>query len=158
MRALPARNLLIINGHGGNRGVLENLLREFQGDFALNACAIHPFDLAKADGAPAVPDVHGGKHETSVMLALAPELVRTDLVPRFERDTETIKSLIIDRGVTWPWRTDDPRLAQDGVIGDAPAASAELGAAIVRSVVEEVRAVLVRLLENRSYPGGASSR
>src|SRR5262249_4948366 len=27
-RTLPARNLAIINGHGGNRGVLENLLHE----------------------------------------------------------------------------------------------------------------------------------
>ncbi len=149
VRALPARNLVIVNGHGGNRGVLENLLREFQGDFALNACALHPFDLAKADGAPAVPDVHGGKHETSVMLALAPELVRGDLVARFGRDTDAIKALILDRGVTWPWRTDDPRLAQDGVIGDASAASAELGAALIKSMVEEARAVLVRLLESR---------
>jgi creatinine amidohydrolase len=149
VRALPARNLVIVNGHGGNRGVLENLLREFQGDFALNACALHPFDLAKADGAPAVPDVHGGKHETSVMLALAPELVRGDLLARFGRDTDAIKALILDRGVTWPWRTDDPRLAQDGVIGDASAASAELGAALIKSMVEEARAVLVRLLESR---------
>src|SRR5262247_4041759 len=48
-RALPARNLVIVNGHGGNRGILENLLREFAGDFGLNACAIHPFDLAKVE-------------------------------------------------------------------------------------------------------------
>src|SRR5437868_1605 len=45
VRALPARNLMILNGHGGNRGILDNLLREVYGDFGLNACAIHPFDL-----------------------------------------------------------------------------------------------------------------
>ena len=28
VRALPARNLLIVNGHGGNRGILEALTRE----------------------------------------------------------------------------------------------------------------------------------
>jgi len=158
VRALPARNLLVVNGHGGNRGVLENLLREFQGDFALNACAIHPFDLAKADGHPAVPDVHGGKHETSVMLALAPDLVRRDLVARFDLAPDAIKSLISDRGTTWPWRTDDPRLAQDGVIGDAQAASAELGAAIVQSVVAETRGVLARLLENQRHADALRSR
>ena len=48
-RALPARNLAIVNGHGGNRGVLENLVRELHGDVALNACVIHPFDLAKVE-------------------------------------------------------------------------------------------------------------
>ncbi len=71
---------LIVNGHGGNRGILENLLHELAGDFGLNACAIHPFDLAKVDRSVAVPDVHGGRHETSVMLALAPDLVRRELI------------------------------------------------------------------------------
>ena len=80
VRALPARNLAIINGHGGNRGVLENLLHEFHGDFGLNACVIHPFDLAQAPSTPAAPDVHGGRNETSIMLALAPAQVRMALV------------------------------------------------------------------------------
>jgi len=160
VRALPARNLVILNGHGGNRGVLENLLHEFHGDFALNACAIHPFDLAKVDRSFAVPDVHGGRHETSVMLALAPDLVRRDQLAGFDRKPDAIRALIFDRGTTWPWRTDDPRLARDGVIGDAAAASAELGAAIIKSVVEEARAVLVRLLENARHPdnGATDSR
>ncbi len=76
VRALPARNLAIVNGHGGNRGVLDNLIHELRGDFALNACVIHPFDLAKVDMSAAGPDVHGGRSETSVMLALAPQRVR----------------------------------------------------------------------------------
>src|SRR5215510_2583480 len=32
VRALPARNLLIVNGHGGNRGILEALTREMSSD------------------------------------------------------------------------------------------------------------------------------
>src|SRR5262249_48229555 len=47
VRALPARNLAIVNGHGGNRGVLDSLMHELAGDFGLNPCAIHPFDLSK---------------------------------------------------------------------------------------------------------------
>ena len=57
--SLPARNLAIVNGHGGNRGILENLLRELQSEFGVNACVLHPFDLAGGD--PAGSDVHGGK-------------------------------------------------------------------------------------------------
>jgi creatinine amidohydrolase len=155
IRALPARNLMILNGHGGNRGVLENLLHEFKGDFGLNACAIHPFDLAKIDRSLALQDVHGGRHETSVMLALAPDLVRRDLIKVFDLKPDAIRALIFDRGTTWPWRTDDSRLARDGVIGDATTASAELGAAIIESVVEEARAVLLRLRENAGHPDGA---
>ena len=46
IRSLPARNLAIVNGHGGNRGVLETLVRDLTHDGALNCCVIHPHDLA----------------------------------------------------------------------------------------------------------------
>src|ERR1700680_3982260 len=46
VRALPARNLAIVNGHGGNRGILENLLHELRFEPALNGFVIHLFDLA----------------------------------------------------------------------------------------------------------------
>jgi creatinine amidohydrolase/Fe(II)-dependent formamide hydrolase-like protein len=51
--------------------------------------------------------------------------------------------------VSFPWRTDDPRLTSTGVIGEAHAASPGLGQAIIDSVVEESRRVLQRLLENQ---------
>jgi creatinine amidohydrolase len=151
VRALPARNLVIVNGHGGNRGILDNLLHELRGDFALNACVIHPFDLAKIATGEEMPDVHGGRSETSVMLALAPDLVRRGLIEAAGEgpDAAKIRALIFDRGVSFPWRTDDPRLARGGIIGDARAASAELGQAIIASVVAEAGGVLARLLENQ---------
>ncbi len=151
VRALPARNLVIVNGHGGNRGVLDVLIRELSGDFALNACVIHPFDLSKAATRAGSPDVHGGKSETSVMLVLAPHLVRREMIAPAGTppDDEAIAALIFDRGVSFPWRTDDPRLAASGVIGEAHAATPELGQAIIDSVVEETRGVLRRLLENQ---------
>ena len=137
-RSLPARNLAIVNGHGGNRGILENLLHELRSDFGINACVLHPFDLAGGD--PAGSDVHGGNSETSVMLVLAPELVRRDLIGAGGApEPETLRALIIDRGTTWPWRTDDPRLARDGVIGEASAASAEFGQVLIERMVEAVR-------------------
>jgi creatinine amidohydrolase/Fe(II)-dependent formamide hydrolase-like protein len=156
VRALPARNLAIINGHGGNRGVLDNVIHELRGDFAINACVIHPFDLAKVDVNATSPDVHGGKSETSVMLALAPQRVRRDAMtaPTNAPDNDAIAALIFDRGVSFPWRTDDPRLTASGAIGEAHAASMEIGEAIIDSVVREARGVLQRLLENqRLMPG-----
>jgi creatinine amidohydrolase/Fe(II)-dependent formamide hydrolase-like protein len=156
VRALPARNLAIVNGHGGNRGILENLLHDLHGDLALNACVIHPFDLAKAANDAAVPDVHGGAGETSVMLALAPDLVRRDLIASAQPPApESVAALIFDRGVTWPWRTDDPRLARMGIIGDPGVASAERGRALVDTMVEEAGGVFARLLENQSLMGKA---
>jgi creatinine amidohydrolase len=157
VRALPARNLAIVNGHGGNRGILENLLHELSGDLALNACVIHPFDLAKAATDASGRDVHGGAAETSVMLALAPDLVRTDMIAGADHPpvSDAIAALIFDRGVTWPWRSDDQRLAQLGIIGDPRWASPERGRAMVDSMIEEARNVFARLLENQSLMGKA---
>jgi creatinine amidohydrolase len=155
VRALPARNLAIINGHGGNRGILENLLHELRGDLALNACVIHPFDLARTAVAAAPHDVHGGAAETSVMLALAPNLVRRDLIVRAQPVAPEAAALIFDRAVTWPWCTDDPRLAQVGIIGDPSAASPEHGRAILDSMVGEARGVFERLLQNQPMMGEA---
>ena len=149
-RALPARNLAIVNGHGGNRGVLDNLLHELRGDFGLNACVLHPFDLSKAKVSASGLDVHGGRSETSVMLVLRPQGVRRDLMAASAPpDPATAAALIYDRGASFPWRTDDPRLTANGVIGEAEAATTELGQAIIDSVVEEAREVLRRLLENQ---------
>jgi creatinine amidohydrolase len=150
VRALPARNLIIINGHGGNRGILDNLMHELASQLGLNVCVIHPFDLSRATQ-DASQDVHGGKNETSVMLALAPHLVRTDLiVPSAQAaDQNAISAMIFDRGASFPWRTDDRRLAVDGVIGEPRGASPELGHAIIDSVIMQTGRVLGRLLENQ---------
>jgi len=149
VRALPARNLAIVNGHGGNRGILENLLHELRGDFGLNAVVLHPFDLAGAD--PAAADVHGGKGETSVMLALAPRLVRQDQIALGgPPDPKAVQSLIFERGATWGWRSDDARLARDGIIGDASGATAEHGAALIERMVAAAGPIFARLLEKQT--------
>ena len=148
MRALPARNLAIINGHGGNRGILENLLHELRGDFALNAVVLHPFDLAGAD--PAGADVHGAKGETSVMLALAPERVRRDRIASGgPPDPKAVQALIYERGATWAWRSDDKRLARDGIVGDPDGATAEHGAALIERMMAASGPIFTRLLENQ---------
>ena len=151
VRALPARNLAIINGHGGNRGTLEVLLRELASECALNACAVHPFDLAGGTPAGEV-DVHGGAGETSVMLAVAPQLVRQDLIAPHALGEE-VAALILDRAATFPWRTDDARLAHAGIIGDPAQASAERGRDLLARMVAASGPVLGRLLENQAHRG-----
>jgi creatinine amidohydrolase len=148
VRALPARNLAIVNGHGGNRGILENLLHELRGDFGLNAVVLHPFDLAGAD--PGAIDVHGAKGETSVMLVLAPATVRRDRIGTGgPPDPTAVQALIVERGATWGWRSDDVRLARDGIIGDPSGATEQLGAALLDRMVAASGDVFARLLENQ---------
>jgi creatinine amidohydrolase len=154
VRALPARNVVMVNGHGGNRGILENLMHELHGECGLNPCVIHPFDLAQATMQTASADVHGGRSETSVMLALAPHLVRQDQMASAREAADVdfrdaIAALIFDRGASFPWRTDDRRLTSNGVIGEPHEASAEFGQAIVDSVIAQSAGVLRRLLESQ---------
>jgi len=150
-RALPARNLAIVNGHGGNRGILEALAQDLRADFGLNVCVLHPAAWVEVDAHAAVPEIHGGKNETSMMLAIAPRLVRRDQIAQLKNPPggEAIRKTILDRGVSWPWSTNDKQIADMGVIGDAQAASAEFGKQILDHVAETAGAVLSQLLDQQ---------
>ena len=150
-RALPARNLAIINGHGGNRGILEALAQDLRAEFGLNICVLHPAAWAEVDANLEIPEIHGGKNETSMMLAIAPQLVRQDQIAQLKNPPsgEAVRTAILDRAVSWPWTTDDKRIADMGVIGDAKAASAEFGERILDHVVETAGGVLKQLVDQQ---------
>jgi creatinine amidohydrolase len=150
-RALPARNLAIVNGHGGNRGILEAMAQDLRADFGLNVCVLHPAAWVEIDANAAVPEIHGGKNETSMMLAIAPQSVRMDQIAQLKRapGAVAVRKTILDPGVSWPWTTDDKRIADMGVIGDAQAASAEFGQRILDQVAEMAGSVLKQLLEQQ---------
>ena len=152
-RALPARNLAIVNGHGGNRGILEALAQDLRADFGLNVCVLHPAAWMEVDANVEIPDIHGGKNETSIMLAIAPQLVRRDQVAHLKNppDREIVRKTILDPAVSWPWTTDDKQIADMGVIGDANSASAEFGKRILDHVVETAGGVL-KQLSDRQLP------
>jgi creatinine amidohydrolase len=149
IRNLPTHNLAIVNGHGGNRGLLQNLLYELEGDFGLNTCVIHPLALAGIGAGPAVTEIHGGRDETSLMLALAPHAVRTGMIKTVSGmpDATAVKELVLDQGATWAWRSDDPRIAEQGVTGEPQEASAQFGETIITAIVREAGPVFARLLE-----------
>jgi creatinine amidohydrolase/Fe(II)-dependent formamide hydrolase-like protein len=148
-RALPARNLAIVNGHGGNRGILEALAQDLRADFGLNVCVMHPASWIETDADAAIPEIHGGKNETSLMLAIAPHLVRQDRIAQLKNppSAEAVRRTILGRGVTWAWTTDDARIADVGVIGDAKAATAEFGERILDRIVEAAGGVLKQLAD-----------
>src|ERR1022692_1195435 len=79
--------------------------QDLRADFGLNVCILHPAALAEVNANVATPEIHGGKNETSMMLAIAPQLVRRNLIARMENppDGEAIRKTILQKGVTWPW-------------------------------------------------------
>ncbi|ORT57962.1 creatininase family protein [Streptomyces sp. CB03238] len=153
LRATPVRTVLIVNGHGGNRGVLEGLVHQLQHTHDVAICALHPSTLAASEVTvdSELPEVHAGIRETSLMLALAPDHVRLDLLPAGTRpdpgQREAIQRLVLDRGATWPWTSDDPALSTHGVIGGDPRkASAKLGEALITAALSAGADILDRLV------------
>ena len=150
VRATRARKLLIVNGHGGNRGILEAVLYEIEAAHPVRVCAVHPSALSDVRYTSALPEVHAGTRETSVMLALAPDQVHLDRLDGIyaldPQQQEPIRRTILDRGVTWPWTTGDPAIATAGITGGDPReATAGLGEAILTSAVNAAGDVLDRL-------------
>jgi creatinine amidohydrolase len=155
-RSLPARNLAIINGHGGNRGILEALAQDLRADFGLNVCIMHPTSWVDAGSTSGVPEIHGGNNETSMMLAAAPTLVRRDRIAKLKAPprAETVRATILDPGVTWPWTTDERHITDMGVIGDAKSASAEYGAQLLDRIAEGAGAIFRQLLDRQGLLRG----
>jgi creatinine amidohydrolase/Fe(II)-dependent formamide hydrolase-like protein len=151
-RALPSRNLVVVNGHGGNKGVLEAVAQDMRADFGLNVCILSPVGLAGSDANDKSPDIHAGKTETSMMLAVAPHLVRPDLMAQLKKPpaADAVAKTILQGGVSVPWTSDDERIADMGVIGDPRGASAELGRQLMDHGVETAGNVLRDFLNNQS--------
>ena len=150
VRSLKARSLLIVNGHGGNRGILDAVMQEMRVEFGLNLATLHLGAMMNAGVGAELPEIHAGKDETSVMLALAPELVRRETIAALKPlpGGEPTQALVLDASASYPWSSDDPRLAVSGIMGDARGASPALGESIIARVVEGAGAVLAQLKSN----------
>ena len=82
LRAIGFGRLLIVNGHGGNQDPLAVAVRELAVEYGMPVVATTPWFIAAAAVAELMETGTGPQHaceaETSVMLAMTPDLVRTD--------------------------------------------------------------------------------
>ncbi|MEU1535255.1 creatininase family protein [Streptomyces fagopyri] len=152
IRSTRVQSVLLINGHGGNRGVLEAVVHQLRHAHGVTSRVLHPGALA-ASRVPTeseLPEVHAGVLETALMLAVAPDRVRLDLLPSETLSDpgrrRAIGHLVLDRGVTWPWTSDDPALSTDGVIGGDPRkATPEAGQKLLTAALDAGTHVLDRI-------------
>ena len=143
------RRLVVFNSHGGNRAVMDTVGLRLRQAFDLLLVKASYFRFPRPDGV-ALPDgewrhgLHGGAVETSMMLHLRPELVRTDAIRRFpslgEELEATLKQLGPEGPASFAWEAGD--LSAEGVTGDASLADAEIGARLVRHYAGCLAAVL----------------
>lgn len=142
------RRLVLLNSHGGNRTVLEYLARDVRLETGLMVFPVSTF-LLGLEFEPISSEegrwgTHAGDWETSLMLALAPELVRMDRVPgdpAYPRYGDDDPSHLSPFGpVPFAWTTEE--LSLSGAIGDPRRADAERG----REIAERTAARLAEVL------------
>lgn len=133
------RKLLLVNGHGGQPQVLEIVardLRQQHSDFMVFPLFVWgaPHRVAELVGkAEYEQGIHAGDVETSVMLALMPEQVdMTQAVKEFPTPFAAGSLLSLEGQLPMAWLMED--LSRSGVVGDATAATAQKGEAILASV------------------------
>lgn len=144
--ASGCEKLVFVNGHGGQTHLLDVVARDMRVATGLQVFTVMPLRLGAPDGA-ALDDefaIHGGQDETSLMLHLAPELVRMDRAKRGGDATAEVfarlRTLTIEGGASPAWLTRD--VSENGVIGDPTVATAELGQALHEHQVERLVTVL----------------
>jgi creatinine amidohydrolase len=143
------RRQLVVNGHGGNRALIAETVQELGFEEPVHAAGVDYWSLGQeaAERVRESPDggmAHACEFETSLMLHLRPESVRTELVAR-EIPTPRSPSERIDLFRRGPlavhWKTRD--LSRSGVMGAPDLASAEKG----RILFEACADGLARLIE-----------
>jgi creatinine amidohydrolase len=130
--ATPARKLVFLNGHGGNVALLQVANRELRRRFGLQPFTMPAGIQQAGSGRDGEPDelgfgIHAGFAETSIVLALAPELVDETAFARNVPEHLAGFELLgfNNRPVTFGWLSDD--FGPTGVIGDPTGANAEAG-------------------------------
>lgn len=137
------RKLVIVTSHGGNVPPMEIVARELRQSVGMAVATTSWSRLAgtRVYSYPEGPmvDIHGGLSETSMMLALYPDLVRIDRAEDFASAQTGLRQASARLGyhmaeANLGWLAND--LNPKGTVGDASKASAELGEADLASQVE----------------------
>lgn len=133
--------LLVLNGHGGND--FRQILRELQAEFpSVFLCTASLFNIVDRRHFFSAPGDHADEMETSMMLHLAPDLVR----PLAEAGPGTGKQFRIRALRQWAWAQREwSQVTTDTGVGDPAAATAAKGAAFLNAVTGELGQFLVEL-------------
>jgi creatinine amidohydrolase len=139
------QRVLIVNGHGGNIAALNAFLPEFTRETRLRVYAATYFELAASDIAPLLEDQKGVHHacevETSMMMVLAPAMVKHDRLPEAFGllDGDPRKAFKAARFHSFKDMT------PSGVIGDARRANRAKGEKLLAVCAEGLAQVLKNL-------------
>lgn len=148
LSSLGIRKLVLLNAHGGNSPLMVIVATELRVRFDMLCVATSWTRFADAPGllgdeASAI-DIHGGEVETSVMLALFPELVDMKKAKKYTSNQskfeKRFKHLRAYGRHIFGWKMQD--LNPKGVVGNAKQASSELGERLIENAVNGLLGLL----------------
>jgi creatinine amidohydrolase len=128
------RKLVILNTHGGQKALVDLVAMRLRAELGMLVARATYFAFGSPpglfDAAERAHDIHGGEVETSLMLQLAPELVRKDALADFKGLPHELAArnrvLGAEKPVGIGWRAED--LHPSGACGNAARADASKGA------------------------------
>lgn len=135
-----AAGVVLVNGHGGNHDAITSAIATLDAE-RRNVLAWWPSWPQRRDGGPA--DLHAGRIETSMMLAIDPGLVRLELATA---GADTTIDDLRARGVR--------AVSASGVLGDPDGASGSEGERFITGFVDD----LVHQIERWRPLGPATDR
>ena len=149
------RKIVLVNSHGGQSQLARIVAQDLRVRLGMVAVVANTFGFGEPAGLFPAEElrhgIHGGAVETSLMLHLAPEAVRTGLVDAFPPESVALEArareLRFHGNGALAWATQD--LHPSGACGDARQATAQAGA----QVLEHVASRLATLLDEvAAYP------
>ena len=166
--ASGVRKLVLFNAHGGQVSVMDLVARDLRARLDMLVYSVSWFNLPLLDetgqdvSALFSPQehrfgVHAGDMETSMMLALRPELVRMNQAQHFHSSAQdrAARYPILGNGksakLAWQMQDYNPH----GAAGNAAAATAEKGQALVQAAARSLARLLV---EVQSLPADTLQR
>ena len=148
------QNLIILNSHGGNQGIGQVILEQLGPDVPtlifITWWKLALEGLSKITETPMGGVGHAGEFETSLMLHIAPHLVKEDKIEKGQnQSTFSWAEADMLRGGKASLYRSMYEMTPNGVFGDPTAASAKKGEQISNLVVQSLKYLVIDLLESQ---------
>lgn len=145
------RRMVLLNGHGGQTAPVDLVALRLRAETGMTVVRATYFALIGDD--PALDERerrfgwHGGLVETALMLAIRPDLVRSERLDDFRSAAEAVaarhSTLRVEGDTGIAWMAED--LGPSGATGNAAAATPEIGARLLNQVAGRLAALLSEL-------------
>lgn len=155
------RNLMLFNSHGGNQAIGLSLLEQLgfaypqHKVFMVTWWKLAAEALAKLNESGPGGVGHAGEFETSLMMLIAPQLVRTEFIKNGDnQSTYPWAEIDMLRGAPVAFYRSMKQMTPNGVFGDPRSATKEKGQRITDLITEELKQIVLDIKNSRyqSYP------